>query len=504
MQTVKDTRARELFLVELLGSLTILFIWGVSLYFLKDIPGFKKFINILSYTLVVYVSFNILIEVVLARFINRTVLLAFDIFALTLILEGISVATGIPFNRLNYLLILPVVISAYFLGPAAGVGFSILTIVIFTLSHLYFFNTSGGIEFQDVFFYASIYFFMDLMLIAIAAYIRENTKKTREKLKKAELSKERILESIPSGVLVLDADGNILYINPHATMILKENKIQDFVEKILKNISPGENLNNKRKEIQIDDRIIGYSMRTLPDREKIVIFQDLTEIKRLEKEKELNKKLIALGEMSAQLAHEIRNPLTSIITASELLKEPGSNQKFLIEKIIEGAERLNRLITEFLSFTRITGVKKEKINISPLLREIVERFKWQYPDIMFEMDIPDNLEIMGERGLLNSVFENIIQNSVDALSEREQKIINITGKNLKGNVIVSITDTGEGIDSATLNKIFDPFFTTKTYGTGLGLSLVRKILSYHNAEIKIKSRKKQGTTFEIIFPGRKQ
>ncbi len=501
MQNTKDTGARELFFVELLGSLTILFIWVISLYFLKDTPGYKNFIKILSYTFVVYVTFNILNEEVLSRFIHKTVLLVLNIFIFTLILEGISLATGIPFNRLNYLLIFPVVISAYFLGPLAGAGFSILTILLFALTHIYFFTSKHGVEFQEIFFYSTIYFFTDIMLIAIAAYVRENIKKTREKLKKAEISKERILESIPSGVLVLDSSKNPIYINPHATTILKEISIEEFIKKITEQSSSLHNQQDKRREIAIGARIIGYSIRTLPDNERIIIFQDLTEIKKLEREKELNKKLIALGEMSAQLAHEIRNPLTSIITASELLKEPGANQNLLVEKIIEGAERLNRLISEFLSFTRITGVKKEKINLSPLLTEITERFKWQYPNIRFELDIPDELLVLGESGLLNSVFENIIQNSVEALSERDEKLIKIMAQKSPEHVIISISDTGEGMDKETIKKIFDPFFTTKTYGTGLGLSLVRKILSYHNAEIKIKSEKNSGTTVEIIFPG---
>ncbi len=499
MQKAPNQRARELFFVELLGSLTILFIWVISLYFLKDITGFKNFIRILSYTFVVYVAFSILQEELFVRFINRTALLVANIFILSIILEGISLATGIPFNRLNYLLLFPVVISAYFLGPISGIGFSILTIFLFAISHIYFFNTKENIALQEILFYSTIYFFTDIMLIAVAAYIRENIKKTTEKLKKAEISKERILESIPSGVLVLDAENRPIYINPHATSILEDISFEEFISNITKQASNKNISNQKRMEINIKDRIFGYSIRTLPDNEKIIIFQDLTDIKKLEKEKELNKKLIALGEMSSQLAHEIRNPLTSIITASELLKEPEANHNLLIDKIMEGAERLNRLITEFLSFTRITDIKKEKINISSLLLEIAEDFKWRYPDITFNIEIHDNLNIQGDVTSLHSVFENILQNSVDAVSETKEKIITITAKETNNQVIITITDTGEGMDEETKKKIFDPFYTTKTYGTGLGMSLVRKILLYHSAEIKINSRKNEGTLVKIIF-----
>lgn len=447
-------------------------------------------------------AFNILIEEILTRFINRTALLVLNIFTLTLILEGISLATGVPFNRLNYLLTFPVVISAYFLGPLGGIFFSMITILLFAISHLYFFTPKHTIEFQEIFFYSTIYFFTDLMLVAIAAYVRENFKKTAEKLKKAEISKEIILESIPSGVLVFDKEGEPIYINPHAKTIL--NRIQMdvslFIKKIREEFLRTNYLKEKRKEIKIGDKIIEYSIKALPDNDSIIIFQDLTEIRKFEKEKELNKKLIALGEMSAQLAHELRNPLTSIITASELLKEEDANKKLLIEKIIEGAERLNRLISEFLSFTRITEVKREKVNLTPLITENIERFKWQYPNVKFEVYLPDNLYIMGEITLLNSVFENIIQNSIDALSESDKKLIKIEGKKNENYIIITISDTGEGMEEEILDKIFDPFFTTKTYGTGLGLSLVRKILSYHNAHIKIKTTKKKGTIFKIIFP----
>ena len=478
--------------MELVGSLSILFIWFISLYFLKDTPFYRTYIRILSYTFLVYVSFNILLEEILARFINRTVLLIINIFVLTFILEGVSIATGIPFNRLNYLMILPVVLSAYFLGLAAGILFSIMSIAIFALSHIYILHLSHAM--QDIAFYSSIYFFTDLMLISIAVYMRENIQSTRAKLRKAEISKERILESIPSGVLVLDENNTPIYTNPHASKIMTQEELNAFVEKL----SPQET--ETRKEIQLGNKIIGYSVRTLPDNEKIIIFQDVTSIKKLEKERELNKKLIALGEMSAQLAHELRNPLTSIITATELLKEEGTNKNMLMEKIIEGSERLNRLITEFLSFTKITGAKKDRVNLSKIVKETTDRFAWQYKDIHIIHNIQEDVYIPGDPGLLVSVIENLLQNAVEALYESEVKKIEVTLSIKGGKAVLTVKDSGEGIDKNTLEHIFDPFFTTKTYGTGLGLSLVRKILSYHNAEIKIKSEKQKGTEFEIIFP----
>ncbi len=439
-----------------------------------------------------YVAFNILLEEILSRFIGKTALLVTNILVLTVILEGVSIAIGAPFNRLNYLLILPVALSAYFLGLVAGIIFSIMSIAIFALSHIYILHLSHVME--DIVFYSLIYFFTDLVLIAVAVYMRENIQRTRARLRKAEISKERILESIPSGVLVLDRKNKAVYTNPYAFEILTPKELDMFVKVVSSNETEA------RKEIKIGDKIIGYSIRTLPDHEKIIIFQDLTEIKKMEKEHELNKKLIALGEMSAQLAHELRNPLTSIITATELLKEEGTNKNMLIEKIIEGSERLNRLITEFLSFTKITGAKKECVNLSKLVKEITDRFAWQYPDIDFITEVQDNVYIKGDPALIVSVIENLLQNAVDALVESEKKHIKIILASEGRRAVLTVKDTGEGMDAQTMERVFDPFFTTKTYGTGLGLSLVRKILSYHNAEIKIKSEKRKGTEVKVTFP----
>ena len=132
--------------------------------------------------------------------------------------------------------------------------------------------------------------------------------------------------------------------------------------------------------------------------------------------------------------------------------------------------------------------------------EVVDRFAWQHNDIKFSSKVEENVFIHGESGLLVSVIENLLQNAVEAMEESPQKNIEVSLIRENDKAILTIKDSGEGIDNETLERIFDPFFTTKTYGTGLGLSLVRKILSYHNAEIKIKSEKHSGTEFKIVFP----
>jgi two-component system sensor histidine kinase PilS (NtrC family) len=235
-----------------------------------------------------------------------------------------------------------------------------------------------------------------------------------------------------------------------------------------------------------------------------IIFQDITEIKAQQERLKLIDRLAALGEMAAGLAHEIRNPLTSISGAAEFLNHAGlilPEGQRLIEIIQKESERLNKLTSSFLLYGRPEKKKAEKLflaeEISSILILLHQRKKLANADV--DLDIPKELCLTIDPDMFRQVMLNILLNAFQAIPEGHGKIM-ISAGNSDHKVHVSVKDNGKGIDSEAIKKIFDPFFTTKPEGTGLGLSIVHRIVTELGGQIAVQSTPGKGTSFDIVFP----
>ncbi|HPI91588.1 MAG TPA: cache domain-containing protein [Deltaproteobacteria bacterium] len=234
---------------------------------------------------------------------------------------------------------------------------------------------------------------------------------------------------------------------------------------------------------------------------------DITEKKALTEKLIQAEKLAAVGQMSAHVAHEIRNPLTSVLLHSELLedeiKDMERNEEALeLLKIIENEiDRLSQVTDEYLSYARLPHPKKQLVNpqveVSSVLSMLMPELKRR--NIESAVLCPEKLpDIMIDRGQFKQLLINLIKNAEDAMPSGGSLEVSLMG--IKDNLLLLVKDTGYGIPPEITRRIFDPYFTTKDNGTGLGLALVQYIANAHDGWVDVESQKGTGSTFIISFP----
>ncbi len=360
------------------------------------------------------------------------------------------------------------------------------------------------------------------------------TKKLKEKEKELEQLKslaeqraenietynEDILQCVPSGVITFDRDGRITTFNRSAEEILDMPRDQ-AIGRSCRDIFEGGNLCDliretverelpstrnetavKRKGEQI---WLGFNAVLLRDRHGtalgvILSFSDLTEVKGLQEQIELRERLTALGEMSAGIAHELRNPMAVIAGYLTLLSKKGdSTTNKIIQDVGDEITGMNRIIDDLLTFARPAALNRAEVNVKELVEECLSTLQQtRDPDgrITTELRLGDSV-IMLDEGLMRQAFANLLSNAFDAMPEGGTlRVDEQPGKDLK----LTFRDTGVGIPGDTLKKIFLPFFTTKDKGVGLGLALVHKIILSHGGRIEAESEEGKGTVFTVVLP----
>jgi two-component system sensor histidine kinase HydH len=242
---------------------------------------------------------------------------------------------------------------------------------------------------------------------------------------------------------------------------------------------------------------------------RVLLMYDLSELKRLEREIQRHDRLVALGKMAAGVAHEVRNPLSSIKGFATLLGskfKDGSQEHEAADLLVYEAERLNRSITELLNYARPTTLKKEQINLGDL---VASSLKLISSDALalgvktsLEID-PDIPSIDVDRDRINQVLLNLYLNGLQAFEasslEKELKV-SVHSDAAGGAIRIEVQDNGKGISQENIDKVLDPYFTTKPEGTGLGLALAYKIIDEHNGTIRFKSTEGQGTAVSVTIP----
>ncbi len=227
----------------------------------------------------------------------------------------------------------------------------------------------------------------------------------------------------------------------------------------------------------------------------VVLFKDLSELRRLEEQLRHAERLSYLGKMASWVAHEIRNPLTSIDGFAQLLPDVRDEEKKLlyISEIRKGTERINRIIDDILTFARTRKIEFAKVNLRQLIEDITRDIRAK---VLLSYD--GDPIIRGDEDSIRRLFVNLITNSIEAMDQNGTIKINFYSKD--NFVLTEIIDNGKGISERDLKNLFTPFFTTKPRGTGLGLAIVKKIIDDHNGKIEIRSEEGKGTTCLVYLP----
>lgn len=210
-------------------------------------------------------------------------------------------------------------------------------------------------------------------------------------------------------------------------------------------------------------------------------------------------KLTALGRLSAGLAHELRNPLTSIRTLFQTFKDNPSLTRDDMEMVLSAVDQMNDLLTKFLRFARSDEFNLSDVYINSLIKQVLNltQFQIKNQSVKVSLNLSKLPPVKADRSMLQQALLNLVLNAVEAMPEGGT--LTISSKIENGSAVVSIGDTGRGIPEDIKGRIFDPFFTTKADGTGLGLSIVYNIVNLHNGEIGFETNGK-GTTFVLKVP----
>ncbi|MFZ1036252.1 MAG: ATP-binding protein [Smithella sp.] len=238
----------------------------------------------------------------------------------------------------------------------------------------------------------------------------------------------------------------------------------------------------------------------------LLVQRDITEFKNLEKKLYDSQKLAALGQLSAGIAHEIRNPLSSIkmslqILAKRMNPEGNDLKRFKIAE--REVDHLEMLVNNILAFAKPVEPKKSPVDLSKVLEQAIDMAEKGIADKKIEIQTEFNevLPVTVDAAMMADAFLNVIRNALEAVTEYGKIIVSLRYfDETRQSVAVEIKDNGSGIDDEDMPHIFNPFFTRKNYGTGLGLSLVKKIVDIHQGTIDISSKKNEGTTVLIVLP----
>lgn len=332
-----------------------------------------------------------------------------------------------------------------------------------------------------------------------------------------ELSAEKdfsdaIFNSTASGIGVLDRRGRLLRINKAGAEILgiAADKAVGMniseIDPVLSKLAVVDRKLDNEVCMAADHgagKPIGFSTSPLLDTERretgtIVVFRDLTEIKKLEKELREKEHFDAMGKVVSGVAHEIRNPLFGISSIGQILERElaSAPHKLLIQAMLKEAGRMRRLIDELLLYTRPARLDIKEIKLANLLAEMCHYAKAKNENIALSVNAPPLLTFMGDRDKIVQVFLNVLNNAIDAA----RRSISISADKTPGGMTeIKVTDDGAGIKKEDIGRVFDPFFTTKKGGTGLGLPICKKIIEDHEGTIDIQSSPADGTTVTLTF-----
>ena len=348
-------------------------------------------------------------------------------------------------------------------------------------------------------------------------------KKAEKALKESEFKYRLIADSMTDIIMLLDINGKILYSSPSLANIIgyplrsfvgessfdlihpedKQSVIMGF-QQVIDTIAPA------RMEAHFFTRsgdsvlIEGVGTPVLGKNGEpeyfIVVGRDITEKRITEEQLSKAEKLSIIGQLAAGVAHEVRNPLTSIKGFIKLL-EQGSNNKEYFEIIYKELDQIEGTLKEFLALAKPQEIQLKKVNIQTIFNDVTLLLKPEanLRNVEFLQEFQPNLpQVLCDMNQIKQVFINIIKNSIEAIPNGG--FVKIEGYVEDGNLLMKIIDNGIGLNKERIKRLGEPYYSNKEKGTGLGLMLCYKIVRQHNGSIIVRSKENHGTTVEVRLP----
>jgi len=457
----------------------------------------------------------------------------FDLLLVTAVVH-VTTANGTP-SQFAALYILVIATSSLLLPVGGGLLVAALGNVMYVADAVWSIGSPFTIA---VWLQLGVFAIVALGSAYLSAKVKELSAGTEAELERVRLEAADILHNIRSGILTIAADGRLLYANPMAEQLLAidlESMKGKVVIDRLRSVAPeltealqrsvrdrmrttrGEGMiavAGKRLSIGVTTTYTdGDGLRT--DRTATAIFQDISDQKRMEVLRLRAERLEGVAELSASLAHEIRNPLASIRSAVEQLSRSpfsGPDEQTLARLVMRESDRLSRLLSEFLDFARVRVTRTQPLDLAVLARSAVRLAAAsdnRPSGVRVLCDAErDEFIVEGDEDLLHRAVFNLLLNAVQASPEGGEVVVEVgaalpehlVGTRFEhGATALSVSDSGPGIPLEIRDRLFDPFFTTKPGGSGLGLAVVHRAIEAHRGLVFLDSGP-MGTRFTVVLP----
>jgi two-component system sensor histidine kinase PilS (NtrC family) len=440
------------------------------------------------------------------------------------------------------LYIVIIALSSLFLGPRGAIITSVACAVAFTacslaitgvLGQIAPTNLIGGSVSQTV-QWVGLFDVAFLVVGLLSARLAERQSRSDFRLEAAKQSlanlralHERIVASIRSGVVTTDLAGCIYTFNAAAQEItgyreeairgrdasLLFGDLKDQIAESLRALQTGGTSPRFEANCTTADGMrlrLGFGIAPLSTESgettgMVITFQDLTQVRTLEETSRRQDRLAAIGRMAASIAHEIRNPLAAMRGSIQMLRsevDSDSSQAELMEIILRESDRLNRIITDFLSYARPRSLTQAPVDVGDLLHQTFALLRHS-PEIGPNQTVTEELPAEpifaeADEGQLKQDFWNLARNALQAMPQGGTLRATLA-RNSDNRLRIAFSDTGRGMSPDQVEHLFEPFSST-TGGTGLGLSIVYQIIRDHGGTINVRSREGQGTTITVELP----
>ncbi len=323
------------------------------------------------------------------------------------------------------------------------------------------------------------------------------------------------------GLIVTSSDGIIVETSPAAERILEAPSmslkgrqvrelcpVHDVYDDLIRQTDSSGRSSNKSVIVLAGDskrKIVNMSVQRVDQGKEaryVHVFQDCADLRTMEERLVQSERLATIGRFASQIAHEIRNPLSSITLNIEMLQdelhESSDEARGLIRSVLKELDRLNDIVSEYLQFSRFPKPQLKRGRADNVIRDLVETFKAP-GRVRIEMQLMAPApEVWLDERLFRQVLENLVRNGSEAIEG--EGTVKIETDVIDRFFVTRVEDTGRGIPPEIQPKLFEPFFTTKAHGTGLGLATSQQIIFEHNGHLVVESQAGKGSTFSILLP----
>ena len=525
MNPIHDQRQRLYWLLVFRGILVTTLLASTVLVHLTT-RGAEEVAAILPLYAIVAGAYlgNLVYALMFRRQVDYTVQVVVQLVGDLLLAATVVYLTGVILSAFTFMFILATIYGAILLYRRGAVIFSSLATIIYTALlalQLYDVIRPPGVRFADLpapggFITNAFAHLLGFNLSAIlTSFLAEQARDAKVGLNQLQEIHRQVLQNLPVGVITVDSGDQVAIINSIAQRLLRSGADRPLgfhirelalppVARDGDCIFPLEDPVQGRRDVRIQQTPLRVEAgQTLG---RIITLEDVTEVREMEHQLSLHQRMASLGELAAGIAHEIRNPLASIRGSVEMLanRTPrDSSERMLMDIMVREIERLNQLVTDFLTYARPTPPNLTLVPFGELLSETIRLLKGSYGDssVVVTRELPaDEVHVSLDPAQFRQVLWNILVNAVDACQGREEPCITCLVTVRAKHLSLTIADNGCGIPEEHQDQIFTPFYTTKDSGSGLGLALVHRIIMNHGGTIAVDSTVGKGTAVVIEIP----